>query len=196
MPSLIYTLKRSIKKLFEATTDVLAKSQRFIQHFTNCSSDNEKLLKTQRIMGSEAVPISYVEDVTANWDSTNTMLKRILRLRSSIDTLVRIVKEISEEPLSPSFHEVLLTEADYVKIISLAQLWDPLACAARTLQTSHITNASHVYPLTRMLLSLYEKYVEDDVINQVRKEILRDLKERWRNPSDAHKFACFLDPRF
>lgn len=192
----VHTLQLSVKQLFQMNADVIEKCRRLVLHFSHSNKDNELLLGIQEFTREGQEAISYIGDMAVRWNSTNMMLNRILELRTSLHGLAHSVMENPKESLSPSFHKVLLTETDYDQIAILTRLLEPLALVSNVLQTSQSSVVSQVYPLTRMLLSVYEKPVEDDAIDSLRKEILKDLKERWSNLSETYLIVCFLDPRF
>ena len=129
------------------------------------------------------------------WNSTHRMLKRILELRQTVHALAESTKKSPGESFV-SLQSVLLSEADYSKITILVHLLGPLAYVSNILQASQYAIVSQVCPLMKLLLRFYETPVDDEAMDHIRQEILKDLKERWSNLSEAYIIACFLDPRY
>lgn len=50
--------------------------------------------------------------------------------------------------------------------------------------------------MAHKLLRLYEKPVQNETMDEIRKKILRNLKERWSDSSETYLIACFLNSRF
>lgn len=191
----VHTLQLSVKSLFQTNIDILTKCRALVHHFSHSNKENERLIQIQAYTRPDQPAISYIGDMAVRWNSTFKMLKRILELQTSVDFIANSAKEKIKEAKS-SLQAVLLSEADYAKIAILVDLLDPLAYASKKLETSQCAAVSYVCPLTKTLLRFYEKPVEDEAMDSIRKEIRKDLHERWGSPSEGHMIASFLDPRF
>ena len=194
----IHTLQLSAKSLFESNNGLLTRSRNLVAYFCHSNKQNEALMNIQQGTRSGMTAVSYVKDMPVRWSSTCSMLERILELRTSVKalngTLLNATGESNREGLS--LQAVLLSDADYAKITLLLGLLDPLAEVSTILQATKYVTLSLVYPFIAILLHIYEKPIEDEEIDNTRKTILCDLKERWGSPSDSILIACFLDPRF
>jgi hypothetical protein len=191
----VHTFQLTVKSLFQTNVDILAKCRKLVSHFSHSNKEYESLIKIQELRRPGKVPISYVGDMAVRWNSTHKMLKRILELRQTVHALTQSTKDSTGE-CSLSLLSVLPSEEDYSKIAILVRLLEPLACASTILQASKYATVSQVCPLAKMLLRAYENPVEDEAMDHIRRDMLKDLKERWGSLSEAHMIASFLDPRF
>lgn len=194
----IHTFQLSVKSLFTTNIDVLTKTRRLVNYFCRSNKQRESLIKAQEFSRPGKTAVSYIIDMAVRWNSTFAMLKRVLELRTSLEVLTRPVTSgsIGSSNEYSSLQAVLLSDAEYSKISVLLKLLTPLTQVSSILQSSKRPTISSIYPFATLLLSFYENPVEDEAMDETRKVILKDLKDRWGPPSESMLISCFLDPRF
>ncbi|XP_059098333.1 zinc finger BED domain-containing protein 4-like [Tigriopus californicus] len=139
-------------------------------------------------------PKKLIQDVPTRWNSTFEMLKRLLDLKGPVSTLLT----------EPGMREKvgIFDSNTWQGIFDAVRVLKPLFEATVALSSENRTTGSKIVPITKMLLTNYDIFVQNSVPGTVRhnlaKAIKKNLVRRFTSVEDNVKLSIstILDPRF
>ena len=117
MPCIAHSLQRSItmSNRDSGLENVLAKCRKLVGHFKHSPANAAELRRQQRGSGRQQQPL--IQDVSTRWNSTLSMITRLLKNKDA----VRATLQLHEQRSTPA----MVTNAELEKIEKLEALLDP-----------------------------------------------------------------------
>lgn len=183
----IHTLQLVVQKALKGQRtiiDLLSRCRRIAGHFKHSSLANDKLKIIQQTYN--VVQHMIYQDVSTRWDSTYTMIERILEQKRAL------VAYDSEYGLPDH-----LSANEWSLIGKLVAMLEPFQRTTKDFSRA-ASSISQVIPFIMILKSELQQVPGSEGILTTKEAMCEDLQSRFTyvQSSTLHYVATFLDPRF
>ncbi|XP_061589594.1 E3 SUMO-protein ligase ZBED1-like [Cololabis saira] len=190
MPCIAHSLQRSITMAIRDSglENVLAKCRKLVGHFKHSPANSAELRRQQEESGQQQEPL--IQDVSTRWNSTVSMITRLLRNKDA----VRATLELHQQRSTPA----MLTNAELEKIEKLEILLEPCRYVTELLGGEQYISCSVVLPALCHLFRVMEGSDDDPgYVLRFKAAFTSDLSKRKESTNVQWlKVATALDPRF
>ena len=189
-PCVAHTLQLSIGRGLGVTRvqRVLGRCKKLVTHFKKSTKETYKLREKQEML--QLPQHMLIQDCVTRWGSTLAMLERLMEQQAPI---AAVLMDGKVRHLMPEGEEWSVIEV-------LVDILKPFQQATEAMGAVSYPTLSTVKPLLYKLVNRTLEVKENDtvVVKEVKRNIKRDLQERYSTPSVARilNITTFLDPRY
>lgn len=182
-------IKYSLTRTSRSLSHLVASCRRVVGHFNHSALEKQALIKKQDC----ARPVTLVHDCATRWNSVYYMIKRLVRLRDPVTSLLGANRDSRHLQLAPAQWDLaedvveVLNSLEHVTTELSGELYATLSC---------------VYPLLHGLYTILKPKAsgEHGAVKAMKNKLRQQLEERFGfpvpSPSSLPVLASALDPRF